>query len=268
MRITSQQEELSPMPHSMTSVAPTVAAALGLRPPADATAQPIDEIADDLQGAEHLAILAPDALGQHQLDYFADEMPFLTSLCARRHVVLQAVMPSVTCVNFATMITGCELDCHGISSKDLEVQCETLFDVLDEAGLEGAGCGRSSYTGGQLLARVAQIDGTAALSDDAAVEEAVVRIARESRAAFIIAQIGGTDDHFHRFGPTSPRMIPKLREVDCRLERMIDELTGEGYAVIILSDHGQHDTGNPERGGTHGTDSDEDRLVPCTWLSI
>jgi len=255
------------MRHSMTCVAPTVAAALSLRQPANSTGEPIDEIVSDLQAAERLAILVPDALGQHQLEYFADAMPFLTSMCERHHVVLEAVMPSVTCVNFATMITGCELDCHGISSKDLDVQCETLFDVLGEARLEGAGCGRPSYTGGQLLARVAQIDGTAALPDDAAVEEAVHRIAHEESPAFIIAQIGGTDDHFHRFGPTSSRMVPKLRETDCRLERMTEDLSAEGYSIMILADHGQHDTGNPERGGTHGTDSDEDRLVPCTWRS-
>ncbi|MFW5867793.1 MAG: alkaline phosphatase family protein [Armatimonadota bacterium] len=254
------------MPHSMTCIAPTVAAVLSLRPPHDATGEPIDSIVTDLEGTERLAIIAPDALGQHQLERFADEMPFLTSLCDRRHLVLQSVMPSVTCVNFATMITGCELDCHGINARNLDFACETLFDVLEEAGQAGAGCGRPGYTGGELLGRVAQIDGTAALSDDAAVEEAVLRIAHEEGPVFIIAQIGGTDDHFHRFGPGSPRMVPKLRETDCRLERMVSELTEGGYAVMILSDHGQHDTGNPEYGGTHGTESDEDRLVPCTWL--
>jgi len=254
------------MPHSMTCVAPTVAAALELRPPRDAVGEPIAEILADLQGAERIAILAPDALGQHQLEHFASEMPFLWSLCAERHVVLQSVMPSITPVNFAAMVSGCDLDGHGVASKDLDFQCETLFDVLVEAGEQGAGCGRPGYTGSELLARVAQIDGTAALSDDAAIEEIVLRIAAESQPRFIIAQIGGTDDHFHRFGPTSTRMIPKLRETDCRLERMVGELTGLGYSLMILADHGQHDSGNPEKMGTHGTEMDEDCLVPCTWL--
>jgi predicted AlkP superfamily pyrophosphatase or phosphodiesterase len=251
----------------MKSIAPTISRTLGLRPPADATEQAIDEIVRELQAAERVAVLAPDALGRHQLQRFADEMPFLWSLCERRLIILKSVMPSVTCVNFATMVTGCELAVHGISAREMDFQCETLFEVLDEAGEQGAGCGRSGYTGGDLLGRVAQIDGTAALADDAGVEEAVLRIAREQRPRFIIAQIGGTDDHFHRFGPTSQRMIPKLRETDCRLERMVQELSGDGYAVMILSDHGQHATGDPERGGTHGTESDEDRLVPCTWLA-
>jgi len=254
------------MIHDMTCVAPTVAATLGLRVPAGTTGEPVAQIVEDLAGTERLAVVAPDALGRHQLEHFAAEMPFLWSLWERRHVTLQSVMPSVTCVNFATMVSGCGLDCHGITSKDLDFLCETLFDVLEEAGEEGAGCGRPSYTGGQLLARVAQIDGAAALSDDAAVEEAFLRITREQAPRFIIGQIGGTDDHFHRFGATSPRVVPKLRETDCRLQRMVGALTDCGYSIIILADHGQHDTGNPEKGGTHGTDSDEDRLVPCTWL--
>ncbi len=254
------------MPHSMTCVAPTVAAALELRPLRDATGEPIAQILADLQGAERIAILAPDALGQHQLERFANEMPFLWSLCGERHMILQSVMPSITPVNFAAMVSGCDLAVHGVASKGLDFQCETLFDILGEAGEQGAGCGRPGYTGSELLGRVAQIDGTAALSDDAAIEEIVLRIAAESQPRFIIAQIGGTDDHFHRFGPTSARMLPKLCETDCRLERMVAELTALGYSLMILSDHGQHDTGNPDKGGTHGTEMDEDCLVPCTWL--
>ena len=256
------------MPHYMTCVAPTIATALHLRPLHDATGEPVNEILDDLQGADRIAILAPDALGLHQLEHFAGEMPFLSSMCEARHVVLRSVMPSVTCVNFATMVTGCGLDGHGISSRELEVQCETLFDVLEEAGEAGAGCGRPGYTGGELLGRIAQIDGTAALPDDAAVEEAVRRIARDEAPRFMIAQIGGTDDHFHRFGPTSDRMVPKLRETDCRLERMVEALSEAGYSVMILADHGQHETGDPAHMGSHGTDSDEDSLVPCTWLRV
>jgi len=263
------KEDFSLMPYaiySMTCVAPTVATCLGLRELAHATGEAIAELVADLSGAERVAIVVPDALGQHSFERFADEMPFLRSLCEKRHLVLRSVMPSVTPVNFATMVSGCDLEVHGVRSKNMDFACETLFDVLAEAGRRGAGCGRPGYTGSELLARVAQIDGTAALSDDAAIEEAILHVAREHRPEFIIAQIGGTDDHFHRFGPRSPRMIPKLRETDCRLQRLVVELTAGGYAVIVLADHGQHESGDPDKPGTHGSDSDEDCLVPCTWV--
>ena len=258
---------MPPSVHSMTCVAPTVARCLGLRAPAHATGAPVEAIVSELQGCERLAIVAPDALGRGALECLGHAMPWLTARCAERSVTLRSVMPSITPVNFAAMVSGCDLDGHGVRSKELDFACETLFDVLAEAGLCGAGCGRPGYTGSDLLARVAQIDGTAALPDDAAIEEIVLGIAQTQRPTFIIAQLGGTDDHFHRFGPCSPRMIPKLRETDCRLERMVVTLGEFGYGVIVLSDHGQHESGNPDKMGTHGTDSDEDCLVPCTWLT-
>ena len=45
-------------------------------------------------------------------------------------------------------------------------------------------------------------------------------------------------------------------------------LVDQGYGVIVLADHGQHDlpdAGEGENKGRHGTDADEDLLVPCTW---
>ncbi len=263
--------------YSMTCVAPTVAEALGVRAPAptfaeamvgrQATGTPIPEIAGELVGSARVAILAPDALGMSSYEHFAADMPFLRSLCEARMVVLRSVMPSITPVNFAAMVTGCDLDGHGVRSKELDFQCETLFDVLPEHDRAGAGCGRPGYTGGDLLARCANINGTSELADDAGVEEVTLRIARKFRADFIIAQIGGTDDHFHRFGPRSDSARPKVQETDGRLARMCEELGALGYAIIILADHGQHDTGDPTHGGSHGSDSDEDCRVPCTWLA-
>lgn len=252
---------------SMTCVAPTIARCLGLRTPSATTGHPLDAIVSDLEGCARVAVLVPDALGRHTLDRLGAAMPWLSARCAEQSVILRSVLPSITPVNFATMVSGCDLDGHGVRSKEMDFACETLFDVIGEAGLRGAGCGRPGYTGSALLARVAQIDGTAALLDDAAIEEIVLRIARLQAPAFIIAQIGGTDDHLHRFGPYSERVIPKLQETDCRLQRMVSALTALGYAVITLADHGQHESGHPDKMGTHGSDSDEDCLVPCTWIS-
>lgn len=262
----SVAEGFSASEYSMTCIAPTIAACLELRAPSGATGEPITAIVEDLASCERIAVLAPDALGCAALAHLGEAMPWLSGRCAERSVTLRSVLPSITPVNFAAMISGCALEGHGVASKEMDFTCETLFDVLAEAGLAGAGCGRPGYTGAELLARVAQIDGTAALPDDAAIEEIVLAIARDRRPAFIIAQLGGTDDHFHRFGPYSERMIPKLQETDCRLQRMAPALTELGYAVLVLADHGQHESGNPEKMGTHGTDSDEDCLVPCTWI--
>jgi len=250
----------------MTCVAPTVAEALGLRELRDAIGEPMPEIVADLADAERLAILAPDALGEFAFGLWRDQMPYLRSLCEWRHVTLRSVMPSITPVNFATMISGTDLEGHGIRAKELDFQCKTLFDLLREVGRASAGFGQPGYTGSDLLARCSDVGATAPLNDDAAVEAVTLRVAEEHRPDFVIVQLGSTDDHFHKFGPSSPLVLPKLREMDQRLERMASDLTAQGYAVSMLSDHGQHDTGNPDHPGSHGTDSDEDCLVPCTWV--
>lgn len=258
----------------MTSVAPTVSAVLRVATPAQAKGPVIREIVTDLGGAdllrpcERVAVLAPDALGDAIFQRWREEMPFLDALHRRHSLRLRAVMPTITPVNFATMVSGTDLEGHGVRTREQAFQCETLFDVVRSAGGRSAGVGRKGYTGSELLARCADIPGTAMERKDAEVADLVIRIAEADRPLFLIAQLGGTDDVFHRFGPSSPEVVPMLREMDGHLKRLVGHLSGAGYGVIVLADHGQHDVREGDRtSGSHGTDSEEDRLVPCTWMA-
>lgn len=255
--------------HAMTSVAPTVARCLGLRAPRDASEESIAEIVKELEASARLAILAPDALGEAAFERFCAAMPFLRSLWAERHVTLRSEMPSITPVNFATMVTGTDLEGHGVRTYDHDFQVETLFDVLRAAGKRSAAAGLEGYTGSKLLARYSDIDGTTELGSDDKVADMVIRIAEAQRPAYIIAQLGRVDDVFHQFGPSSPGVVPMLRATDARLQRLVEHLKPLGYGVIILADHGQHDiVDDPTTTlkGSHGSDSDQDCQVPCTWL--
>ena len=69
-------------------------------------------------------------------------------------------MPSITPVNFSAMVTGTDLDGHGVRSYDHDFACETLFDVVRAAGGQSAAVGFEGYTGSKLLARFSDIDGT------------------------------------------------------------------------------------------------------------
>ena len=252
-----------PDEYCMTCVAPTIADILNLPAPKQATGEAIAAIVSVLRPAERLAVLAPDALGHFAWRRWRHEMPFLRSLHERHSLVLRAVMPTITPVNFATMVAGADRSVHGVGAFTDDFRCETLFDVVRAHGGQSAGVGQKGYTGSELLGRCADIRGTAESNTDDEVETISLDIAAEQRPQFIIVQLGSTDDIFHQFGPSSPQVVPKLQETDDRLRRMAERLTALGYDIIINADHGQHDT---ETGGSHGTDSDEDALVPCTCL--
>jgi len=253
----------------MMDVAPTVSVALGLPVPADAKGSPIAEIVADLEGMERVAVLAPDAFGWFAWTLWRDEMPFLQLLHTERSVILRSVLPSITPVNFTAMITGTDLEGHGARTYDHEIRAETLFDVMRTAGRRSAAVGFEGYTGSRLLARYSDIDGTTQRGSDDLIVDTVERIADADSPDFIIAQLGRVDDIFHQFGPSSSEVVPMLRDTDVRLRRLVDHLKPLGYGVIILADHGQHDiVDDPAttlKGG-HGSDSDIDCQVPCTWL--
>jgi hypothetical protein len=254
--------------YSMMDVAPTVSALLGLDTPAAAKGAPIAEIVRDLAGVERVAVLAPDAFGWFAWTLWHEKMPYLESLHRDRSLILQSTMPSITPVNFSTMVTGTDLEGHGVRTYDHDFQCETLFDVVRKAGGRSAAVGFEGYTGSKLLARYADIDGTTEPGTDDDIVESVLRIVQTELPVYMIAQLGRVDDVFHKYGPSSLEVVPMLQETDARLGRLVAALRPLGYGVIILADHGQHDiVDDPSttlKGG-HGQDRDEDRLVPCTW---
>jgi hypothetical protein len=263
------REEIVVQTYSMMDVAPTVSALLGVKPPAAAKGSPIPEIVQDLTGVERVAVLAPDAFGWFAWTLWQDQMPYLQTLHRNRSLILQSTMPSITPVNFSTMVTGADLEGHGVRTYDHDFQCETLFDVVRAAGGRSAAVGFEGYTASKLLARYADIDGTTERGSDDNIVESTLRIARTELPTYLIAQLGRVDDVFHQFGPSSPEVVPMLQATDARLSRLVAALKPLGYGVIILADHGQHDIiDDPSttlKGG-HGQDRDEDRLVPCTWV--
>jgi len=261
---------LSAAIYPITAIAPTVAEVLGVRAPRCAVEPPIEKILGDLRGADRVAVLAPDALGLTVWQHWRREMPFLTGLHERRHLVLRSVRPTMTPVNFAALVTGAELETHGLSNKDEELQCESLFDVVREAGGTSAGVGNAGYTGGRFLARYADLPGRVEPPDDDAVVEMTLRLAREHTPRFIITQLGEPDTTFHRVGPTAPEAEGVIRDTDRRVRRIVTGMVSLGYGVVVLADHSQHDVPAEDPSEYRGWHDDlivpEDALVPCTWV--
>jgi predicted AlkP superfamily pyrophosphatase or phosphodiesterase len=255
--------------YSMMDIAPTVSAVLHLPVPARAQGRPIQSVAKSMVGRSRVAIVALDAFGLFAWNLWKEEMPYLQSLHACHSIILRSVMPSITPVNFATMVTGTDQAGHGIMARTDFFVCETLFDVVRRSGNKSAGIGIDDYTGTALLGRYADICGNAGGGSDDTVADKIIEIAGSDGPVFLVAQLGRVDDVFHRYGPSSPEVVPMLRETDARLLRLLEQLGNLDYGVIILADHGQHDVVPVESGslrGNHGTESPEDCLVPCTWM--
>lgn len=264
----TEQERMSSMAeYPMQAIAPTVARLLHVPAPAKAEAGPIDAVIRDLDGVPRVAVLGIDALGMAIYRHWRDRMPFLASLEKEAFAKVRSIPISKTPVNFGCMVTGASMNVHGATEKERPFQCETLFDVLRHNGKRSAGLGRNDWTGHVLLGRHADITTGGAAADDEAVESCAHRIIREDQPDFLIIQYGLTDELFHRDGPYAPENEETVRAADAWLERMAGSLRKASYGIIILADHGQHSIEREAggRAGTHGSDSDEDCIVPLTW---
>ena len=250
-------------------VAPTVSAILGLRSPAQSTGAVIPQIVRDLSGRQRVAVLVPDALGLFPWQRWRHEMPCLCSLHDKHSIVMRSVLPSVTPVCFSAILTGADQSVHGVDARTDTIACESLFDTVSQSKGQTAGVGLRGHTGYEFLGRHAGIRGDGGDGSDAGTETEIIRIVDHHSPAFLIAQLYWTDGIFHKHGPSSPAVVPILQETDGRIDRLCRYLGDQGYGVIVLADHGQHDVldaGVGENKGRHGTDADEDLLVPCTWV--
>jgi predicted AlkP superfamily pyrophosphatase or phosphodiesterase len=260
---------MSAKKYSIMDVAPTVSAILNVPSPLEAKGSPIREIVSDLSGRKRVAILVPDSLGIFAWNLWKHKMPYLSSLHSNHSIVLQSVMPSVTPVNFAAIVSGTDVDGHGVRVYTGSFSCETIFDVIRDANRKSAGIGLDDHTGCELMGRNADICGNAGLGSDDDIADKVIEITDEDIPDFLIAQFVRVDYTFHKHGPSSPSVVPMLIGTDSRMKRLVEHLLPLEYGILILSDHGQHDLPeiSPEgKKGDHGTDSPEDCLVPCTWI--
>ena len=254
--------------YSTKDVAPTVSAILGLPPPAQSKGTVIPQIVQDLSDREHVAVIVPDALGLFPFRRWRHEMPHLSKLHDVHSIVMRSVMPSLTPVCFSAILTGADQAVHGVDARTDTIACETLFDTVRDSGGQTAGVGLRGHTGYEFLGRHADIRGDGGDGSDGGTETEIIRIVDHDAPKFLIAQLYWTDGVFHKYGPSSPEVVPTLQETDGRIDRLHRHLVDHCYGVIVLADHGQHDlpdAGEGQNKGRHGTDADEDLLVPCTW---
>lgn len=254
--------------YDMRSVAPTVCRVLGLHPPASTEVGPLEEVVGTMGVVERLAVVVIDAFGASTWAAARMEVPTFNALANRHLVHLRAVMPTITPVNFATMLTGAHPDTHRIRDRTERLDLETVFDVLRKHGGVSATAARAVSSLGILISPFADRPGLAESNTDDEVCALAMKAMGE-RADLLWVQLLDVDDAGHEHGPLSSEGVAAIHRNDSHLRVIAETASRNGYGLMVLADHGQHTIMRSDGsvGGTHGTDADDDVYVPFVWCT-
>ncbi len=252
--------------YDMTSVAPTICRALGVRLPSSAEGSPIDEVAESIYQTDRLAVVVIDAFGVSTWKRVKENTPAFNRLRGFHGTVIRAVMPSITPVNFATMLTGASPTEHGIRNREQPLSKETIFHIMRETDMVSATAARAKSSLGILISPHADKPGLAGSNLDSDVTEIACRMIDED-VNLLWVQFLDVDDASHAHGPHSHENKDAAEKADANLKRVLEAARVKGYSAMVLADHGQHPSSDGPYKGVHGTDMPEDLNVPFLWAS-
>lgn len=216
---------------------------------------------------KHVVIISIDGLRPDALE--EADTPTLDALRAQGayQPAAQTVLPSVTLVSHASMLSGMSPEKHGIfwnsNDPDLgKVNGPTLFSVAHEAGLSTA-----MVVGKPKLEHLVLLDSVdnyiyAGFTDRQVVSEGVAVIQNDMPAILFI-HLPDVDSAGHALGWMSLGQLLAVSLTDRLVGEVVSALETEGYLdqtlLIITADHGGS-------GVKHGSDSPEDMTIP--WLAV
>ena len=216
--------------------------------------------------------LRPDAIGEFRARTLQRLMKEGTYTLSAR-----TILPSKTLPSHTSMLTGEDVDEHGITWNTNQVgdhghvEVPTIFDVAHERGFHTAAF--FSKTKFEHLQREGTLDYTQAPSagripwfgdkwDVSRTMGDVERYLGGSTPNLLFVHIGEPDYAGHAHGWMSERYGKAVRAADDALARLIrasDRAYGEGnWTLIVTADHGGH-------GRNHGSSDPRDITIP--WIA-
>ena len=208
--------------------------------------------------------MRPDAL---------TDLPAAKAMMARSSYTLaaRAAMPSVTLPCHMSLCHSVDPERHGTTTNTYAPQVRPIpgqFEQLKAAGKRSAvfydweelrDISRPDSLALSLFARLDDFGGVACneyLTDEA------IRYIRERDPDFVFLHLGYTDHAGHDHGWMSPEYHEAVAQTWEMVDRIVAEVesrTDGQWTVLITADHGGHDR-------IHGTDLDEDMLIPLFLL--
>lgn len=216
---------------------------------------------------EHVVIISIDGLRPDALEQA--ETPALDALRAAGaySAAAQAVLPSVTLVNHASMLGGMSPEKHGIywnvNDPDLgKVKGPTLFSLAHKAGLSTAMVVGKPKLEHLVLPNSVDNYDYAGFTDGQVVGDAL-EVIRTGLPNILFIHLPDVDSAGHAMGWMSPLQLTAVSRTDGLIGKLVAALEAGHYLentlLIITSDHGGS-------GRKHGSDSPEDTTVP--WLAV
>lgn len=194
--------------------------------------------------------------------------PYLGGTNGAKIETARTVMPSVSSVALASILTGLEPAQNGIVREKVRELGEGVHDIFAAA----AGDGKSSaMVEGNTKLISTSIDQllNPDINNDGSTDDEVFICARDTLSKgydLTYVHFHGYDDAAHTFGPSSDEAFGKLFTLSQYIQELCNEFSGK---VIICSDHGMHQTTTRDgKLGEHGTFLPVDMMVPIIIFEV
>ncbi|MBM4465538.1 MAG: hypothetical protein FJ014_08310 [Chloroflexi bacterium] len=245
----------------ITDIAPTVAGALGLPSPAQATGRALEA-----PPASHVLLLFLDGLGYVRYVEARDTglIPNLAAL--GEPLVGLTVYPPCTNVASAALLTGAPPQVNGVDQRGIrKTEVETLFDVANAAGrqvvaVEGEALAFNLRNAEMQLSGDRDGNGS---TDDNVLANALA-VLDEGMPDLFFVHFHGIDDAGHTYGPNAPEEEAVIHEVDAAVGQLLAALPADTL-IIIFADHGMHVVEEEGRLGNHEHLIERDMFIPV-WM--
>lgn len=236
---------------SLTSVLPSVAAAMGVPSWSDALGLP--------EAARYVVVLV-DGLGYDLLREHADIAPYLSALIDREPLL--SGLPSTTATSLTSLGTGLAPGTHGVvgytsripgtdrvmNSLRWDPQVDpaqwqpypTMFERIDAAGIPTSAVNKAEFEGSGLT--VCSQGGVPFHPISSVYErlDVVVEVSEATPTSLVYTYESTLDHTGHEKGCTSPEWRDRLRGIDRDLADLRDALA-PGTALLVTADHGMLD---------------------------
>lgn len=254
----------------ITTVAPTVAAMMGIEKPAlSGEANPLlmNAFADAFKGetASRVLIYNPDAVALWIYMKYTER--FYEALRRADYTLpMLSVMPSVTPVCFASIYSGAMPAVHGIQKYEKPVlRCDTLYDAAIRSGIRPAIVGDPNCSMSKIFLE-RDMDYYVYDDPEDCVKKGLELIA-DKKNRLVSVYNGNYDAKMHRFGPESAEAIAELDQNISAFSRLYDAVKEEwrekNSVAAFCPDHGCHEIDGGL--GSHGLDMQEDMNVVHLW---